>query len=315
MKVAVTGANGFVGREVCAALGAGGIDVVAVTRRECKIDGVSKNIVVSDIGPDTDWSQVLDGCDAVVHLAARVHMMRDTSNDPLQAYRTVNTAGTLRLGEAAANAGVKQFVFLSSIKVNGERTLGTPFSEDSLPAPVDVYGISKWEAEQGLAKIDGRSDMRVIILRAPLVYGPGVGGNFLSLLKLCALSLPLPLGGIDNQRSLLFVENLADAVRTAVTADAPKAGTYLLCDGHDISTSDLIRRIAKAMGRSALLFPVPKWCLLIGGAALGKGAAVDRLCGSLQVDGTRISKDLGWQPPATLEAGLEKTVGWFLSRK
>ena len=231
MKVLVTGANGFVGHAVCRRLVAEGWNVAGAVRRQTTLEAGTEPRHIGEIGPDTNWDATLVGVEAVVHLAARVHVMEDKAADPLAAFRRVNTEGTLRLAEAAAKAGVKHFVFMSSIKVNGEATApGHPFRADDLVAPEDPYGRSKWEAEQGLAEISVRTGMVVTILRPPLVYGPGAGGNLRALMTFLGKGLPLPLGLVDNHRSLLGVENLADAVACCLKAEPQGCGIYLLRD-------------------------------------------------------------------------------------
>jgi UDP-glucose 4-epimerase len=312
MRVLVTGANGFVGRAVCRRLLAEGWDVAGAVRSLAILEAGTEARHIGEIGPDTQWDAALAGIQTVVHLAARVHVMQDTAADPLSAFRRVNTLGTLRLAEAAAQVGVKHFVFISSIKVNGEATVpGKPFRPDDPVSPDDPYGRSKQEAEQGLAELAVRTGMAVTILRPPLVYGPGVGGNLLSLLKILSRGVPLPLGLVDNRRSLLSVENLADAVACCLRAEPQGCGTYLLRDGEDVSTPGLIRILSAGLVRKAPLFPVPLAFLRLGGTMLGKGSAVSRLLGSLQVDDSAFRSRFGWTPPVTTEDGLRAMAEWF----
>jgi UDP-glucose 4-epimerase len=274
-------------------------------------DGVETRIV-EPLGPATAWGRALDDIDAVVHLAGRAHVMRETEADPAAVFHAVNTAGTLHLARQAAESGVRRFVFMSSIKVNGDVTLGTPFTFEDTPAPQDAYGRSKWEAEQGLARLaQTHTHFHVTVFRPPLVYGPEVRGNFLALLHAVARGWPLPLGAIDNRRSLIFVDNLADAVATSLREQAAQFETFLPSDGEDVSTPDLIRRIARPTGRPARLIPIPVMLLHMAGQLLGRGAAVHRLTGSLQVRGTAFRERFGWVPPATLDQGLAATVAWF----
>lgn len=311
MKVLVTGANGFVGRAVCRRLLAEGWPVAGAVRRQTTLEEGTEARHIGEIGPDTDWDAALAGIEAVVHLAARVHVMQDKTADPLTAFRRVNTEGTLRLAEAAAKAGVKQFVFMSSIKVNGEETApGHPFRPDDMVAPEDPYGRSKWEAEQGLAEISARTGMAVVILRPPLVHGPGVGGNLQALMTFLGKGLPLPLGLLDNRRSLLGVENLADAVTCCLKAQPQGCATYLLRDGEDVSTPGLIRLLSQCLGQQVLLLPLPPALLRLAGRLLGKGAAMDRLLGSLQVEDSAFRARFGWVPPHSLEEGLRHMVQW-----
>lgn len=303
MKVLVTGASGFVGVPVCRRLQAAGHQVVAAVRRADAFLplGVEPR-QVGDLGGATDWRGALRNCDAVVHLAARAHVMRDRVADPLAVFRRINRDGTLRLAQQAVAAGVERFVFVSSIKVNGELTaLGRPFRGDDPPAPVDAYGISKAEAEAALNDLAGRTGLSLTVVRPPLVHGPGVKGNLAALMGVLERGLPLPLAAIDNRRSLVGVENLADALAFLLTV--PASGRFLIRDGDDISTPDLVRRLAAAQGRSACLLPVPVGLLRLAGAVLGRAGAVNRLVGSLQVDDTPL-RELGWVPSTTLDDGL-----------
>jgi UDP-glucose 4-epimerase len=304
MKVLITGAAGFVGRALCGQLSAAGHAVMPAVR--CRA-GVPNEMVVGDIGRSTDWRMALDGCNAVVHLAARVHMMLDDARDPASLYREINTEATFNLARQAADAGVKRFVFISTIKVNGEGH-DEPYRETDAPAPEDAYAISKWEAEQGLHRIAQETGLEVVILRPPLVYGPGVKANFQRLIQTVARGWPLPLGAIHNRRSLLYLGNFVAAIRLCV--EHPDAGgqTFLLDDGEAVSTPGLIRALAHAMGRPARLLAVPVSVLQLTGALLGKRAAVARLTGSLHVDSSAIRSRLGWTPPFSMEAGLAATV-------
>jgi UDP-glucose 4-epimerase len=255
----------------------------------------------------TTWRSALGNCDAVVHLAARVHVMHDTAADPLTLYQATNTDATLNLARQAARAGVKRFVFVSSIKVNGEGC-DEPYRETDAPAPEDAYAISKWEAEQGLWRIAQETRLEVVVLRPPLVYGPGVKANFRRLLDTVARGWPLPLGAIDNRRSLLYLGNFVDAIRVCVEHPAAAGQTFLIDDGQPVSTPELVRAVARAMGRPARLLPVPAGMLEFAGALLGKRAAVARLTGSLWVDSSLIRARLGWAPPYSRADGLAATV-------
>lgn len=303
MRILVTGATGFVGRALIPVLRDAGHEVVAAVRGASDLDVEQR--VVGDLGPDTDWRAALEGIEAVVHLAARVHVMNETAADPLAEHRKANTEGTRRLGEQAAEAGVRRLVFLSTIKVNGER--GT-FGDLDAPAPVDPYGVAKMEAEQALFAIPG---LEAVSLRPPLVYGPRVKGNFLALLGLCRKAWPLPLGAIDNRRSLIYVGNLCDAVRCCLEHPEAPGRTFLVRDGEDLSTAALIRRLAKALGRPAPLLPVPPGLLRLAGRLTGKGPQVARLLESLRIDDGAIRRDLGWAPPFTVEQGFAETAAWY----
>ena len=312
MKVLVTGANGFVGTALSARLAASGFEVVPAVR--CK-SGVPLAVVVGNLDASTDWRSALSGCDAVAHLAARVHVMNDTAQNPLALYRETNTEATLNLARQAAQAGVKRFVFISTIKVNGEGR-AEPYRENDLPAPEDAYAISKWEAEQGLWLIARETGMEVVILRPPLVYGPGVKANFLRLMQTVQKGWPLPLGAIHNRRSLLYLGNFVDAIRVCVEHPAAAGQTFLLDDGEAVSTPELIRAVGQAMGRPARLLAVPVGVLELAGGLIGKRAAVARLTGSLFVDSSLIRSRLGWTPPYTLHQGLAATVAdWQRSLK
>jgi len=304
MKIAVTGAAGFVGRALCRDLQAKDHVVVPIVRRAC---GLTREVVVGDIGAATDWHPVLAGCDAVVHLAARVHVMDDTAQDPLSLYRATNTEATLDLARQAAQVGVKRFIFISTIKVNGEGR-DAPYRESDAAAPEDAYAISKWEAEQGLQRIAQDTGLEVVILRPPLVYGPGVKANFLRLMRTVERGWPLPLGAIRNRRSLLYLGNFIDAIRVCVEHPDAAGQTFLVDDGRPVSTPELIRGLARAMGRSARLLAVPVGGLELAGVLLGKRAAMARLAGSLFVDSSHIRTCLGWTPPYSMEAGLAATV-------
>jgi nucleoside-diphosphate-sugar epimerase len=304
-QILITGASGFVGQALAPVL-APHHRVVVATRRASPMPGCEFQ-VVGEIGPETDWSDALQGIECVVHLAGLAHV---TGEDT--AFQRVNCAGTLRLAEAAQRAGVARLVFLSSVKVNGEATSVKPFHEDDPPHPVGPYAESKWAAEQGLARVASQSGMEIIILRPPLIYGPGVKANMLALLRLCARGVPLPFGAVDNRRSLLYLGNLVDAIRQTVEAPTRHGcRTYLLRDGEDISTAALIRTLAKALGRTPRLLPVPSRWLAAALALVGKGAAADRLLGSLTVDDSRFRADFAWQPPYSVAEGLAATAAWF----
>jgi len=304
MKVLITGATGFVGTALCDTLAASGYEVVPAVRSK---SGLPNEVVVGNLDASTDWWPVLIGCDAVVHLAARVHVMGDTAQNPLALYRATNTEATLNLARQAVEAGVKRFVFISTIKVNGEGH-DAPYRETDAAAPEDAYAISKWEAEQGLQRIAADTGLEVVILRPPLVYGPGVKANFMRLMQLVQKGWPLPLASICNHRSLLYLGNFVDAIRLCVEHPDAAGQTFLLDDGEPVSTPDLVRVLACAMGRPARLLAVPVGVLALAGALLGKRAAVARLTGSLFVDSSLIRSRLGWTPPFSMEAGLAATV-------
>jgi nucleoside-diphosphate-sugar epimerase len=308
--VLVTGATGFVGRALVDALRRSpGRTVTAAVRREVAIEGV-RTSRVGDLGPETDWRDALSRCDSVVHLAARVHMMADSARDPLAEYRRVNVAGTVELARQAAAAGVRRFVHLSSIKVNGEETHpGGAFREEDPPAPVDPYGISKAEAEEALLSLAGTTGMEVVIIRPPLVYGPGVRANFLTMTRWLARGVPLPLGAVDqNRRTLVALDNLIDLVITCMDHPAARNQLFLAGDAEDLSTAELLRRTAAALGVPARLVPVPTPLLTAGAAILGRRAFAQRLLGSLQVDISKSRRLLGWTPPISVDEGLRRAV-------
>lgn len=307
----ITGATGFVGNTLVGALQAQERAVRRALHRPVA-NPQPGDVVVGDIGPDTDWSTALAGVDCVVHLAARTHVLDERSVDPTVAYRRVNVEATRHLAQQAAAASVRRFVFLSSVKVNGESTTGCgPFNDDDPPRPENPYGISKREAEDQLRAIARATSMEVVILRSPLVYGPGVKGNLLSLLRLIDRGMPLPLASVDNRRSLLYVGNLVDAIITCMDAPAAANKTWLVSDGEDVSTPDLIRRLAVAMGKPARLWPCPVGLLRSGAALLGRSALAARLTGSLVIDSSRIRQELGWCPRYTLDQGLIETARWY----
>lgn len=313
MKVLVSGASGFVGGAVCRRLAASGHTVVAAVRRDdafLPLEAEARR--VGELGPDTDWRAALRGCDSVVHLAARAHVMWDRSADPRALFRQVNCAGALRLAEQAVAAGVGRFVFVSSIKVNGEATPpDRPFRADDEPAPMDAYGLSKAEAEAGLAGLSARTGLSLAVVRPPLVHGPGVKGNLAALMKVLARGWPLPLGAIENRRSLVGVDNLADALAFLVAHSAQ--GRFLVRDGEDVSTPELVRRLARGLGRRAMLLPVPPGLLWLAGRLSGKSVAVERLVGSLVVDDTPL-RALGWRPGKSLDEGLAAMAAAYLRR-
>ncbi len=321
----VTGATGFIGSALLAALQG---RAVRRALRQPAADALPGDTVVGDIGPDTDWSAALAGVDCVVHLAARTHVMNEDAADPLAAYRRINVEATRNLAQQAAAAGVRRFVFLSSVKVNGEgfphpRPLysvsSVPLSqgergayvETDTPAPQDAYGISKREAEDVLRDIAARSAMELVILRPPLVHGPGVKGNFLRLLQLIHRGMPLPLASVRNRRSLLHVVNLADAIVACMDAPAAAGKTFLVSDGEDVSTPELIRKLAAGMERPARLLPCPVMLLELGAELIGQRDAVARLTGSLQVDASLLRNTLGWRPRIPLDQGLIDTARWY----
>jgi nucleoside-diphosphate-sugar epimerase len=315
-RVLVTGANGFVGNALCDSLRRSGWQVRAAFRRltatrHAEIEAVE----VGEITSQTDWATALAGVDVVVHAAARAHVLGDSSNhDAL--YMETNAEGTRRLAESCAAAGVRRLVFLSSIKVNGEETADkVAYRPDDSPRPRDVYGRSKWAGEQSLASIARMSALEVVVVRPPLVYGPGVKANFLRLLGVVQRGWPLPIGAVDNRRSLVSLWNLCDLVERLLSHPGAVGRTWMVSDGEDLSTPELVRRIGHAMHRRARLVPVPVPVLRWLGKASRREAEVARLCGSLCVDIGDTRTRLEWSPPMEIDEALSRTVEWYLSRK
>ncbi len=311
-QVLVTGANGFVGSALCAKACTTPLFIKGAVRSAQALTTDVESVVIGAIEGNTDWRNALQGVNVVVHLAARVHVMHDHTANPLAEFRKVNVDGTLNLARQAAQAGVQRFVFISSIKVNGESTLlGQPFHADDAPMPIDAYGISKREAEDALRQLTNDTGMEVVIIRPPLVYGAGVKANFYSMMHWLNKGVPLPLGAIHNQRSLVALDNLVDLIITCIDHPAAANQTFLVSDGEDLSTSELLRRMASALGKSARLLPVPAWLLQIGASVLGKRAVAQRLCGSLQLDITKTRQRLNWTPPVSVTEALRKTADFY----
>lgn len=311
--IAVTGASGFVGQALCADLRSRGMLVRPLVRAVPSLPTDAETVAVGDIGAETDWSAALAGVDCVIHCAARAHVLKERAVNPLAAFRVVNVVGTRKLAEKAATMGVRRLIFLSSIGVLGVNTNGRePFSIADSPAPRENYGISKWEAEETLWQVAAQTDLEVVVIRPPLVYGPGVRANFLRLLQLVKCGLPLPLGAVDNLRSLVSLDNLVDLLIRCVDHPSAAGHTFLVSDDHDISTPELIFNLADLMGRKARLLPVPPRMLRLGGRLLGRLPEIERLIGSLQVNILHTRERLNWTPPMSVEEGLYRTVRAFL---
>jgi len=311
MKILVVGASGFIGSAVVARLADHPTFTVraAVRTMNPSLSPAVDVVQVSGLESATAWSAALKGVDVVVHAAARVHLMRDATTNPLAEFRRVNVDGTLNLARQAVAAGVKRFIFISSIKVNGESTiLDKPYMTDDSPTPEDPYGISKLEAEQGLWQLADETDIEVVIIRPPLVYGPNVKGNFQSLIHLVDKGIPLPLGTIYNKRSMLALDNLVDFIMICINHPAAANQTFLVADGEDLSTTELLQRLAKALGKPARLIPVPTKILEVMAGLLGKQSIAKRLCGNLQVDISHTRAVLGWVPPVSVDEGLKLCV-------
>lgn len=314
-RVLVTGANGFIGKALCEKLFADGWPVVGTVRNKhpaSKLPFGSEIVKVDTLGSDTDWKEALNGVDTVIHLAARVHVLSNSAAEVFKEYRKVNVAGTEHLAQMAASMKVRRFIYMSSIKVNGEGKQ-IPYTERDKPMPSNPYGISKYEAEQLLQVIAAGTDLEVVVLRPSLVYGPQVKANFLKLFKVVNMGIPLPFANVKNQRSLIFLGNLIDAIVLCI--DHPKAAgkTYLLSDGVDMSTPELIQKVASMLGKPPRLFPFSLTFLRQLAKVVGKGEAVSRLLDSLSVDCSKICTELEWEPPFTMEEGLGETAKWYLT--
>lgn len=317
MQIAVSGANGFVGRALCRVLLEAGHGVIALVRRPSSIaEGVLERVIADDhFASLALGNPALDPIDAFVHLAARVHVMQDGSTDPLADYRAVNVKGALDAASAALLAGARRFVFVSSVKALGEGEPGRPWREDDEPKPTDPYGISKFEAEQALLAFGKTHGMEVAIVRPPLVYGPGVRANFLGLMRAISRGMPLPIGSVVARRSMVYVDNLADALRVLATSERPVHGVYHVTDNDDLTVAGMARAIGVAMKRPARLLPVPVSLLRGVGRVTGKVAQIDRLTSPLRVGGVRMRDELGWTPPWTVTQGLAETARAFKAGK
>lgn len=313
MKLLLTGATGFVGQKLVPHLLETTDTTLHLTVRSLSDQVFDERVIltrISDISPHTVWHEALVDCQVVIHAAARVHIMEEQAKDPLSVFREVNVGGTLNLARQAAEAGVRRFIYLSSIKVNGEYSLpDKPFSPEDLARPTQAYSISKYEAEQGLMDLAEKSQMEVVIIRPPLVYGPGVKGNFLSMLQLLQKGTPLPLGGLKkNKRSFVSIDNLVTLIKTCVTHPSAANQIFLVSDNEDLSTTILLRKLRQLFENQAPLLPVPSWLLNAGAILLGKKSEIMRLSGSLQVDISKSCKLLNWQPSVSVDEALYKTV-------
>lgn len=316
-KILVTGATGFVGRHLCEMLSKKGLTVIGAVR-SLPADGEPPGYelrAVGDIAENVDWDPILDGVDGVIHLAARVHVMHEQDNDPLAAFRRVNVLGTEKLLRSANMRTVKRVVYVSSIKVHGDATTASPFSAADTPDPSDPYAQSKLEAEHKLEAIGADVGFETVVIRPPLVYGPGVGGNFLRMMQIVDRRLPMPLASVDNRRSLVYVDNLCDLICECLGNPAAPGKRFLVSDNADVSTPDLIRLIAASMSRPARLFPVPLRLLGLAAKLTGRSAEVSRLIGSLQLDVSGTTQALGWRAPVSLDDGIDATVKWYEAQK
>jgi nucleoside-diphosphate-sugar epimerase len=319
MNILITGANGFVGLPLSKYLKAAGRQVVGAVRSHDSLSLVNSHIqlkAIGDIDEITDWQDCLGGVECVVHLANRAHVMDEQSSNPLALYRKVNTEGTLNLARQAAEAGIKRFIFISSIKVNGESTLlGQALTPNDQHIPVDPYGLSKYEAELGLKLIAEQTGLEVVVIRPPLIYGPGVKANFLKMMRWVEKGIPLPLGAIQNQRSMLGLDNLTNFIELCLTHPDAAGQTFLVSDDHDVSTTELLKEIAAAMHCSSRLLSIPQFLIENLLILLGQRHISERLCGSLQLDISLAKTCLAWKPPHTFKDQLSKTVLDYLSRR
>ena len=315
--ILVTGASGFVGRGVCASVARIHRLRVALRNPATAVFADSVDFVQASLSPDQDWTGAMLGVSAVIHCAARVHVMKEESSDPSTEFRRVNVEGTLSLARQAAAAGVRRFVYVSSIGVNGGETFAQPFTPDDKVAPHTPYAVSKHEAEVALRMLAAATGMEVVIIRPPLVYGPNAPGNFASLMKWLGSGIPLPLGAITaNRRSFVFLDNLVDLIVTCIDHPVAANQTFLVSDDEDLSTTTLLRRMAAALGRPARLIPVPAGLIALGAKLIGRPGVAQRLCGSLQVDIGKTKTLLGWMPPITVDEGLRRTAAhWIQSQQ
>jgi nucleoside-diphosphate-sugar epimerase len=310
-RVLVTGGTGFIGRFLCRALIESGREVIVALRSDTAVtEPACERVIVGDINSRTDWTAALQNVDVVIHAAARVHVLRETADG--NAYTETNAHGAMQLARSAAQAGVGRLIYLSSVKVNGEETRGRPYAASDLPQPCDDYGKSKWLGEQFIQQVCASTALESVIVRPPLVYGPGVKANFLRLLRLVDKQWPLPLGAVNNSRSLVSVWNLVDLLTLVISHRAAPGKTWMVRDAEDLSTPDLIRRIGAVMGRRVRLLPVPVAALRLAGRLTGRNE-IGRLCGSLTVDVEPTRTVLGWSAPWTVDQSLTRTVEWYMS--
>ena len=311
MNILLTGATGFIGKALDQYIS--GLHEFKI-RRSCRSSNIPLGFIGGEMTPNYDWKIALSDIDVVIHLAARAHILAHEGEGALEIYRQINFVSTLNLARQASKVGVKRFIYISSIKVNGECTkFGRPFYADSIPAPCDPYAISKYEAEIGLRALSLETGMEIVIIRPPLVYGPGVKANFLNLMRWFQSGVPLPFGGIlSNQRSLVFIGNLIDLIVTCINHSAAANQTFLVSDDNDLSTGVLLRRMALALDSSTKLLSVPETLITTAAKLIGRPDISRRLLGSLQVDITKTKNLLGWSPPVSMDEGLRKTAVHFL---
>jgi len=305
MRLLITGANGFVGKVLGRRLIKNGHDVVCASRRDVDSSLGTSSVFVGDVDARTQWHQALEGVEVVIHLAGRAHVLRESTEDPLRAFREVNVDGTLNLARQAVFAGVRRMIFISSIGVHGIQSK-RPFTEFDAPAPVEPYAISKWEAEVGLMKLLQDSEMEFVIIRPPLIYGPNAPGNFGRLLEAIKSKRLLPLGAVNNKRTLVAIENLVDLIEISMSHPSAANEVFLAGDAQDISTTELMRRLGAVLGQPARLLPIPVWLMLVVAGLVGRKTTIQKLCGNLQVDISKARRLLGWEPSRTVDEGLRQ---------
>ncbi len=315
-RILITGATGFVGQKLLSGLSKNAnLEIVAASRNPVVNDfaAVMRQVRIGEIDAETDWSDALQGVNVVIHLAARTHVICETEADPWSKFNTVNTLGTINLARQAADMGVRRFIYISSIKVNGEATMpGAAFRADDKPCPVGPYALSKYQAEKGLFRLMEETGMEAVIIRPPLVYGPGVKANFLSMMRWLRKGVPLPLGSVNNQRTLVSADNLANLLETCIDHPAAANQIFLVGDGEDLSTTELLKRTGLALGCQVRLFSVSTRLLLIASILIGKRQAMQRLCGSLQLDIGKTRDLLNWEPSVTVDVALKETADYFM---
>ena len=316
MKILVTGANGFIGTHLCETLAKSGHEVRSTARSLDPKSSTTREMIICDLESADNLDHLTTGCDAIVHLAGRAHVMSDDPATSESLYVSANVDVTKKLAQSASRTGVKRMILMSSVKVNGESTtIDTPFTSHDTPNPQDPYGRSKARAEQALWDVTSTSGLEGVVIRPPLVYGPGVRANFASLIGIVGRGIPLPLGSIQNKRSFVSLDNLVDLIATTLQSPNAAGNTFLVSDGHDLSTPDLIRSIASALDQSPKLFPFPSALLKLAATATGKRSAYDRLCGSLTVDIALTKQKLSWSPPCTVQDSMQRTVDAFIGSK